>query len=72
MNTMKTTVTLADIKKLPPISNERIAEIKAFKNTNFSDCPPLTDAELKEMKPVMFRNPDWYKPLKQREEQPAL
>jgi hypothetical protein len=35
-------------RKLTP---ERIAEIKAFKNTNFSDCPELTEEELKKMRP---------------------
>ncbi|GHU36857.1 hypothetical protein FACS1894172_20020 [Spirochaetia bacterium] len=61
---MKTTLTLADIKKLPPISDERLAEIEVFKNTDFSDCPPLTDAELKEMTPVNARHPEWYEPKK--------
>lgn len=38
--------------KLTP---ERIAEIKAFKNTDFSDCPKLTKEQLARMKP---RNPE--------------
>jgi hypothetical protein len=25
------------------ITKERLKEIKAFKNTDFSDCPPLTE-----------------------------
>ena len=33
------------------LSPERIAEIKAFKNTDFSDCPKLTDEELKKLRP---------------------
>ena len=33
------------------LSPERIAEIKAFKNTDFSDCPILTDEELKKLRP---------------------
>jgi len=44
------------------LSPERIAEIKAFKNTNFIDCPILTEEELKKMKP---RYPEYFKPKKQ-------
>ncbi|WP_010261991.1 BrnA antitoxin family protein [Treponema primitia] len=40
---------------------ERIAEIKAFKNTDFSDCPVLTEEELKKMKP---RHPEYFRPVK--------
>ena len=46
-------------KTLPP---ERIAEIKAFKNTDFSDCPVLTEEELKKMRP---KHPEYFKPKKQ-------
>jgi uncharacterized protein (DUF4415 family) len=31
------------------------AEIKAFKNTDFSDCPILTEEQLKEFKPSHLR-----------------
>jgi len=27
------------------------AKIKAFKNTDFTDCPPLTEEQMKEFKP---------------------
>jgi uncharacterized protein (DUF4415 family) len=43
------------------LSPERIAEIKAFKNTDFSDCPVLTEEELKKMKP---KHPEYFKPIK--------
>jgi len=33
------------------LSPERIAEIKAFKNTDFSDCPIMTEEELKKLRP---------------------
>jgi hypothetical protein len=33
------------------ISPERTAEIKTFKNIDFSDCPALTEEELKKMRP---------------------
>ena len=44
------------------LSNERIAEIKAFKNTNFADCPVLNDDELKQLRP---RHPENFKQEKQ-------
>jgi uncharacterized protein (DUF4415 family) len=43
------------------LSPERIAEIKAFKNTDFSDCPVLTGEELKKMRP---KHPEYFKPVK--------
>ncbi|GHV95837.1 hypothetical protein AGMMS50293_21570 [Spirochaetia bacterium] len=46
------------VKTLTP---ERIAEIRAFKNTNFSDCPVLTEEELKKMRP---RHPEYFRPIK--------
>jgi hypothetical protein len=36
------------VKILTP---ERIAEIKTFKNIDFSDCPIMTDEELKRLRP---------------------
>jgi len=43
------------------LSPERIAEIKAFKNTEFSDSPVLTEEELKKLKP---KHPEYFKPKK--------
>jgi len=44
------------------LSPERIAEIKAFKNTDFSDCPIMTEEELKKLRP---RHPEYYNQKKQ-------
>jgi uncharacterized protein (DUF4415 family) len=44
------------------LSSKRIAEIKAFKNTNFTDCPILTAEELTKLRP---RHPEYFKPRKQ-------
>jgi uncharacterized DUF497 family protein len=44
-----------------PLTTERIAEIKAFKDADISDCPELTEEELKKMRP---RNPEYFKPMK--------
>jgi len=47
-----------------PISKKRLEEIKAFKNTDYSDCPPLTEEQLAQMKPSHYRNMANYKPIK--------
>jgi len=41
-----------------------VAEIKAFKNTDFSDCPELTDEQLSQLRPSHYRNMANYKPIK--------
>jgi uncharacterized protein (DUF4415 family) len=43
------------------LSPERIAEIRAFKNTDFSDCPVMTEEELKRLRP---RHSEYFKPVK--------
>jgi uncharacterized protein (DUF4415 family) len=46
------------MKILKTLSAERIAEIKAFQDTDISDCPELTDAELAEFKP---KHPEFFR-----------
>jgi len=46
------------------ITEKRLAEIKAFQTTDFSDCPELTDEQLAQMKPSHLRNMANYKPIK--------
>jgi uncharacterized protein (DUF4415 family) len=46
------------------ITHERLEEIKAFKNTDFSDYPELIDEQLSQMKPSHYRNTANYKPIK--------
>ncbi|WP_256481881.1 hypothetical protein [Treponema sp. OMZ 787] len=33
------TMTLDEVKNLPPLTEKRLNEIKNFQNTDFSDCP---------------------------------
>jgi len=40
------------------------AEIKAFKNTDFSDMPELTDKQIAQLKPSHYRNMTNYRPIK--------
>jgi len=49
--------------KLPAMSDERIAELRTFKTTNFSDCPVQTPEQLKEFKPK-YPDARLYKPIK--------
>jgi len=46
------------------ITKERLEEIKAFKTTDFSDCPVLTEEQMKEFKPSHLRNMANYKSIK--------
>ena len=46
------------------ISDKRLAEIKAFQDTDISDCPELTDEQLSQLKPSHYRNMANYKPIK--------
>ena len=46
------------------ISKERLEEIKNFKNTDFSDCPVLTQEQLSQMRPCHLVNKDMWKPQK--------
>ena len=54
---MKTSVKFSDLSKLPPLSKERIAEIKAFKNKNYSDNPEWTDEDWKKARPIGTKTP---------------
>ena len=47
-----------------PITKKRLEEIKAFKNTDFSDSQVLTEKQMKEFKPSHLRNMANYKPIK--------
>ena len=40
------------------------AEIKAFKDTDFSDAPEMTDEQLAQLRPSHYRNMANYKPIK--------
>ena len=46
------------------ITKKRLAEIKTFKNTDFSDAPELTDDQLSQMRPSHLRNMANYKAIK--------
>ena len=46
------------------LNETRLAEIMAFKNTDFSDCPELTDEQLAQMQPSHLRKMANNKPIK--------
>ena len=47
-----------------PVTKKRLEKIKAFKNTDFSDSPVLTEEQMKGFKPSHLRNMANYKPIK--------
>ncbi len=58
------TMTLEEIKKLPPLTTEEIETIMNFNNTDFSDCPSQTKEELAKFKPLKEVKPELYAILK--------
>ena len=46
------------------ISKKRLEEIKAFKNTDFSVAPELTDEQISQLRPSHYRNMANYRPIK--------
>ena len=59
------TMTLDDVKKLPPLSKEQIQEINVF-DEKYEDpeCPPLIDKRLAQAKSLYEAHPGWRKPAK--------
>lgn len=45
------TMTLDEVKKLPPLSEAEIERVKNFKNTDFSDCPIQSKEDLAKFRP---------------------
>ena len=52
---------MEDIKKLPAISKERIAEIEKFEDKDISDCSELSDTQIEKLRPFYEKHPEWYK-----------
>ena len=50
-------MTLDEIERLPPPIKEEIERIKAFKNIDFSDCPPLTAQQLASFRRIRDKTP---------------
>jgi uncharacterized protein (DUF4415 family) len=46
-----------ELKRLPPLSKKRIAQIKAFKNTDFSDNPEWSAEDWKKARPAYTKIP---------------
>ena len=50
------TMTLDDIKNLPPLTEEDIRTLEAAKPTPSEDCPAMSQEELKEFRPWNKKN----------------
>ncbi len=59
------TMTLDEIKKLPPINENEIQQIQNF-DEKFDDpeCPPLSQDQISRMQTLKEIHPEWYKPTK--------
>ncbi len=64
MSTIKR-ISLEEVKSYK-ISKERLKEMEKQKDDqiDFSDIPPLTGEELKQMRPAREVHPEWFKPKK--------
>jgi uncharacterized protein (DUF4415 family) len=54
---VKTSVKFSELKRLPPLPKKRIAQIKAFKNTDFSDNPEWSAEDWKKARPAYTKIP---------------
>ena len=52
------TMTLDEARRLPPLTRERAAEIRAFKNEDYTDCPRQTKEELESFRPWYDAHPN--------------
>ena len=50
------TMTLDEVKKLPPLSKAEIEKAMSFKNIDFSDCPKQSKEDLAQFHPWQERN----------------
>ncbi len=57
---MKKTISLDELKNLPPLSADEIEEVMNFKNTDFSDCPKQSKEDLAAFKPLKELKPEIY------------
>jgi uncharacterized protein (DUF4415 family) len=54
---VKTSVSFSELNKIPRLSKKRAAEIKAFKNKDFSDNPEWTNEDWKKARPAYTKIP---------------
>ena len=54
---MKTSVTFLELSSVPPLSKKRFAEIRNFKNKEFSDNPEWTAEDWKKARPANTKIP---------------
>ncbi len=52
------TMTLDEIKKMPPLTDKRLKEIKEFRDMPDEDCPIMSKEQLKEFRPWYEIHPE--------------
>ena len=57
-------ITLDEVKKLPPLTEEEIRRIESAPTRYDKDNPPLTDEQLSRSRPAILSHPEWFIPKK--------
>ena len=57
-------ITLDEVKKLPPLSEERKKDLEKLTVTHDEDNPPLTQEQLKNARLAVLYHPEWFRPMK--------
>ena len=57
-------ITLDEVKKLPPLTEEEIRRIESLPCTYDEDNPPLNDEQLSRSRPAILSHPEWFRPKK--------
>ena len=57
-------ITLDEVKKLPPLTEEEIRAIESAPIRYDKDCPRLTEEQLSKFQPAILRHPQWFRPRK--------
>lgn len=53
-------IKVKELNNIPKLSEEELESIKNFKNTDFSDCPPLTSKNFANARKSVEAHPEWY------------
>lgn len=60
-----TRITLDELRKMPPLTKKQLEKLEAFKDVDFSDCPPCTPEQLKQFRPMKEVMPELYAQIHQ-------
>ena len=58
------TITLDEVKNLPPLSEKRTKSIENLPVTYDEENPPLSEKQLQNLRPAVLFHPEWFRPRK--------